>query len=87
MPLMKRRTALKRLAAGAGSTFALVGSASASDTEPKNLEDVEFKYRVTDAGIEEVESDDGFCERNPDCCVYDCSDCPDDCYDGCRCAG
>ncbi|WP_276280838.1 hypothetical protein [Halorussus caseinilyticus] len=83
---MKRRTALKRLAAGAGSTFALVSTATAeSYPEPENLDDVTPQYRVTKAGVEEIDSDESL-DSEGDCTVYYCCNCPYDCYDGCECA-
>lgn len=82
---MKRRTVLKRLAVGAGSTVGLAGtSAAASSSFPENLDDVEFLYRVTEDGLEKFRPDDDL-EIDDHCSSIPCCSCPDDCPPDCLC--
>ncbi|MFC7081242.1 hypothetical protein [Halorussus caseinilyticus] len=82
---MKRRTALKRLAAGAADLRA--GQHCNCRIVPRTREpdDVTPQYRVTKAGVEEIDSDESL-DSEGDCTVYYCCNCPYDCYDGCECA-
>lgn len=82
---MKRRSVLKRLAAGAGSTVALAGTSTAASTGfPESFHDAEFLYRVTDDGLEQFQPDDSF-DINDHCSSEPCCSCPDDCDPDCVC--
>jgi hypothetical protein len=82
---MKRRTVLKRFAAGGVSTVALAGTSTvAPNSFPENFDDVEFLYRVTDDGLEKFQPDDSF-DITDHCSSDPCCSCPDDCDPDCVC--